>query len=710
MRTAIPSPEELRELPPDGGPEFNRLVFEQSPYLLQHAANPVDWYPWGPEAFGKARAEDKAIFLSIGYSTCHWCHVMERESFEDPEVAKLMNATFINIKVDREERPDIDNIYMSVCQAMTGGGGWPLTIVMTPDKKPFFAGTYFPKQERFGRPGMLELVPQIERAWKTRRQELLESAEKIAEHLRSVSRDAPGPELGPATLKTAYDQLAARFDAQRGGFGEEPKFPTPHNLTFLLRYWKRTGDRQALAMVEQTLQAMRAGGMYDHIGFGFHRYSTDADWLVPHFEKMLYDQALLVIAYVEAHQATGKDEYARTAREILTYVLRDMTSPEGGFYSAEDADSEGVEGKFYLWTRDKIREVLGQSDGDVFCRVFNIKPGGNFSSPHSPAGTNIPHLERSLAEFARELDLGADALRARLEAARRKLFEAREQRVRPYRDDKILTDWNGLMIAALAKAARALDEPEYAAAAQRAADFLLTRMRDDRGRLLKRYRQGEAGLPAHLEDYAFVVWGLLDLYEANFELRNLEAALALNREMLAHFWDDSDGGLYFTADDGEELLLRTKEVYDGAIPSGNSVAMLNLLRLGRITADAELEAQAAGIGRAFSRSVSQAAAAHTQLLCALDFGVGPSYEVVIAGRPGAAGTTRMLQALRGRFIPNKVVLLRPSESEPPPVTRIARFTESQKSMDGKATAYVCVNYACKAPTTDAQEMLASLSE
>jgi len=708
MRKSIPSPEELKKLPPDGGPEFNRLVFEKSPYLLQHASNPVDWYPWGEEAFRKARDEDKPIFLSIGYSTCHWCHVMERESFEDPEVAELMNATFVNIKVDREERPDIDSIYMSVCQAMTGGGGWPLTIIMTPDKKPFFAGTYFPKEGRFGRPGMLDLVPRIRQSWKIRREELQDSAEKITAHVRSMSARVAGAELGLGSLKAGYEQLAARFDAQHGGFGSAPKFPSPHDLTFLLRYWKRSGQEQALRMVEKTLQAMRAGGMYDHVGFGFHRYSTDAQWLVPHFEKMLYDQALLVIAYVEAYQATGKEEYARTTREILTYVLRDMTSPEGGFYSAEDADSEGVEGKFYVWTRDEVLDVLGESDGDAFCRLFNIEPGGNFSNPHCPPKTNIPHHARPLADRARELNLSVDELRARQEVARQKLFEARERRVHPNKDDKILTDWNGLMIVALAKAARALDEPKYATAAQRAADFVLTNLRDDRGRLLKRYRQGEAGLPAHLDDYAFMVWGLLDLYEANFEVRNLEAALALTREMLTHFWDDSDGGLYFTADDGEELPVRTKAVCDGAVPSGNSVAMLNLLRLGRITADAELEAKAAAIGRVFSAQVNRAASAHTQLLCALDFGVGPSYEVVVAGQPGAADTTRMLRVLRGRFIPNKVVLLRPNEPEAPPITRFARFTKHQLSFEGKATAYVCTNYACKAPATDAQEMLALL--
>jgi uncharacterized protein YyaL (SSP411 family) len=710
MRKANPDLEKLGRLPSDGGPVHNRLIFEKSPYLLQHAANPVDWYPWGEEAFRKAREEDKPVFLSIGYSTCHWCHVMERESFEDPEVARLLNETFVNIKVDREERPDIDNIYMSVCQAMTGSGGWPLTIIMTPDKQPFFAGTYFPKEERFGRPGMLELVPRVQQAWETQREELLASAEAIVGHVRSVSVGGPGPELGLETLKAAYDQLAGRFDARRGGFGEAPKFPTPHNLSFLLRCWKRDGRESALEMVERTLQAMRAGGMYDHVGFGFHRYATDADWLVPHFEKMLYDQALLVIAYVEAYQATARPEYAQTVREILTYVLRDMTAPEGGFYSAEDADSEGVEGKFYVWTREEVVDTLGEPAGEMFCRVYEIRPDGNFSNPHCPPGTNIPHRTRPLSHWAGEFGLWEDELRSQLETARQRLFAARERRVRPFKDDKILTDWNGLMIAALAKAARALTEPEYADAAQRAADFVLTRLRDDRGRLLKRYRDGEAGLPAHLEDYAFMVWGLLELYEANFAVRNLEAALRLNREMLARFWDELRGGLYFTADDAEELPLRTKEVYDGAIPSGNSVAMLNLLRLGRITADVELEAQAAEITRAFSGQVSRLASAHTQLLCALDFAVGPSYEVVIAGQPGAADTTRMLQSLWGRFIPNKVVLLRSGEPEAAPLTRIAPYTVRQTSLEGRATAYVCLNRACKAPTTDVAEMLALLSE
>jgi len=710
MRTPIPDASQLKQLPPDGGPQFNRLVFEKSPYLLQHAANPVDWYPWGPAAFERARKEDKPVFLSIGYSTCHWCHVMEHESFEDADVAAALNANFVCIKVDREERPDIDNIYMTVCQAMTGSGGWPLTIVMTPDKQPFFAGTYFPKEGRFGRPGVLELASGLGEAWKTRRADILKSAEKITGHVRNFSNQPAGEELGPAALDTAYQQLAARFDEQRGGFGSAPKFPTPHDLTFLLRYWKRGGEPHALEMVEKTLSAMRAGGMYDHVGFGFHRYSTDADWLVPHFEKMLYDQALSVNAYVEAFQATGKRAYAATAREILTYVLRDMTSPEGGFYSAEDADSEGIEGKFYVWTKAELLRVLGEAEGGVYCRALGIKAGGNFSNPHCPPETNIPHHPRALAELAAELGVAEDDLRTRLAAARRKLFEVREKRVHPFKDDKVMTDWNGLMIAAMSKAARVLDEREYAKAAERAADFVLGTLRDERGRLLKRYRQGQAGLPAHVEDYAFMVWGLLELYETNFEVRYLEAALALNRGMLTHFWDDSAGGLFFTADDGEDLPVRTKEVYDGAIPSGNSVAMLNLLRLGRITADGELERKAAQTGRAFSAQVKRMPSGHAQLMCALDFGVGPSREVVIAGKSDAPDTAKMLKAVRGRFMPNKVVLLRPDKPEPPPITRLAGFTLGQGSVGGKATAYVCTGYACKAPTTDPAEMLKLLAD
>jgi uncharacterized protein len=688
----------------------NRLIHEKSPYLLQHAYNPVDWYPWGSEAFEKARRENKPIFLSIGYSTCHWCHVMERESFEDIEVARLMNETFVSIKVDREERPDVDGIYMSVCQMLTGSGGWPLTIIMTPDKKPFFAGTYIPKDNRFGRLGMLALVPRIQHAWAAQHDEILHSAEQIVAGLQSLSADASGASLGDSTLKSTYEQLASRFDEAYGGFGNAPKFPTPHNLSFLLRYWKRSGDPRALEMVEKTLQAMRQGGIYDHVGFGFHRYSTDAEWLVPHFEKMLYDQALLVIAYSEAFQATGKTEYQKTAREILTYVLRDMTSPGGGFYSAEDADSEGKEGKSYVWALDEIRQVLGSKDADLVIRVFNVTAGGNFSE-HGMASTgeNILHRTESFDQLVRKIGMTEPELEERFEAARQGLFAYREQRPHPHKDDKILTDWNGLMIAAFAKAAQAFDEPKYAKAARRAAEFIQKNLRSPEGRLLHRYRDGQAAVPAHLDDYAFLIWGMIELYETSFDVRDLQAALDLNREVIQHFWDDKRGGFYFTADDAEDLLVRQKEIYDGAVPSGNSVQMLNLLRLGRLTGNADFEEKAAQIGRAFSKTAAQAPSAFTQLMVGLDFAVGPSYEVVIAGDARAADTRGMLRALRTPFIPNKVVLLRPSDEPAPEITRLAEFTRYQSGLQGKATAYVCLNFRCKLPTTDVSQMMKSLN-
>lgn len=685
----------------------NRLVFEKSPYLLQHAYNPVDWYPWGEEAFEKARRENKPIFLSIGYSTCHWCHVMEHESFEDPEVARLMNEVFVSIKVDREERPDIDGIYMMVCQMLTQSGGWPLTIIMTPDKRPFFAGTYFPKYSRFGRIGMLDLVPRIREIWTMRYDDVLNTANQIIVALQQESADSEGENLGGSALDAAYEQLSRRFDSQHGGFSHAPKFPTPHNLLFLLRYWKRTGQEPALKMVEKTLQAMRRGGIYDHLGFGFHRYSTDPEWLVPHFEKMLYDQALLAMAYTETYQATGKKEYEKTAREIFAYVLRDMTSPEGGFYSAEDADSEGKEGKFYLWTEEEIHQVLEKEEAELIIRVFNVEKYGNFAeeATRQRTGANILHLKKPLIEMAHHVNLSEQELQNRLEAAREKLFTTREKRIHPYKDDKILTDWNGLMIAALAKGAQVFDESKYLEAAQRAVDFILTKLRNPDGRLLHRYREEQAALPAHLDDYAFLIWGLIELYEASFEVRHLQTALDLNKDLLKYFWDDRGGGFYFTATDGENLLVRQKEIYDGAVPSGNSVAMLNLLRLGRITANPDFEEKAARIGRAFSKNVQKIPSAHTLLMIAVDFGIGPSYEVVVVGNSQAEDTKSMLKALRTRFIPGKVLLLRPSEQELPEISRLAEFTKNQSSLDGKATAYVCLNYQCKLPTTDTGKML-----
>jgi uncharacterized protein YyaL (SSP411 family) len=522
----------------------NRLALEKSHYLLQHAYNPVDWYPWGSEAFEKAKREDKPIFLSSGYSTCHWCHVMEKESYEDEEVAKLMNDVFVSIKIDREERPDIDGIYMKVCQAMTGSGGWPLNIIMTHDKKPFFAATYLPKESKFGRQGMMEIIPQIRDIWKKNRG----GAEALAAEVISSLKDKQkaGEELKEDVLHVAYEQLLEAFDEQNGGFGSAPKFPTPHNLTFLLRYWKRTGNLMALRMVERTLSAISMGGIYDHVGFGFHRYSTDAGWLVPHFEKMLYDQALLAIAYTEAYQATGNVEFKRIASEVFTYVLRDMTSREGGFFSGEDADSEGVEGKFYVWTGIEMDSVLGE-ESELMKKVFSINKYGNLMEEEN-TGINILHQSKTLSELSVDLKLSVNELYRRTGNAKQKLFAAREKRVHPGKDDKILADWNGLMIAALAKGASAFDKPEYADAACRAADFILSRMRGQDGRLFHRYRDDEPAVMAFLDDHAFLTWGLIELYEATFMVSYLRAALEINEIMIEHFWDRKNHGLYFTAD------------------------------------------------------------------------------------------------------------------------------------------------------------------
>jgi uncharacterized protein YyaL (SSP411 family) len=597
----------------------NRLIDERSPYLLQHAYNPVDWYPWGPEAFNRAAEGDKPVFLSVGYSTCHWCHVMERESFEDSEVAELMNDAFISIKVDREERPDIDGVYMQVCQMMTGSGGWPLTIIMTSEKEPFFAATYIPKSSRHGMTGMLELIPQINELWETGRYSLVSRGTEMVETLRRSAIVGGRVNLGSGTLQGAYERLSKWFDERYGGFSWVPKFPTPHNFLFLLRYWRRTGEERALMMVEKTLQAMRMGGIYDQVGFGFHRYSTDARWLVPHFEKMLYDQALMLTVYTEAYQATGNRFYRGVAEEIIEYVLRDMTSPEGGFYTAEDAESDGEEGKFYLWSIKEMKDILGPEEMELAISVYNVKEKGNFrerSAMEKTAG-NILHMTKPLEEYASRMELPLEELEARLERARRRVLEVREDRVRPFLDDKILTGWNDLMVAALAKASRALGEAGYAEPALKAIDFIMDKLYRD-GRLLRRYRDGEAAISGFIDDYAFLIWGVLELYETTSQASFLDTALELNDVALEHFWDEEDGGFYFTADDSEEVLLRRKEVYDGAKPSGNSVAALNLFRLGRITKEQMLEERASVLLRTFSEQVSASPTSHIFLLTALD--------------------------------------------------------------------------------------------
>ncbi|MDH4265385.1 MAG: thioredoxin domain-containing protein [Deltaproteobacteria bacterium] len=675
---------------------YNHLIQEKSPYLLQHADNPVDWYPWNEEAFRQAQEKDRPIFLSIGYATCHWCHVMAHESFEDEEVARLLNQSFVSIKVDREERPDIDQVYMSVCQALTGQGGWPLSIFMTPEGNPFFAGTYFPKDNRTGRVGFTVLLTRIASLWQKDREKILHSSAEIRRAIQQGPRvfDA-GVALDAGVLKKAYEQMQKSFDQEWGGFSRSPKFPTPHHLTFLLRWHKRSQEAQAGNMVEKTLKAMRHGGIFDQIGLGFHRYSVDERWLVPHFEKMLYDQALLAMAYTEAYQALGKAEYAGTVREIFSYVLRDMTSPEGGFFSAEDADSEGQEGLFYVWTPREVKKHLGEKMGGLFCRFFGITPEGNFEE-----GTSIPHISVPLPIFAGQEKMDAAEIGRALQSGKKKLFEAREKRVHPLKDDKIISSWNGLMIAALAKGAQALQDDGYTRAARRAADFFLAKMRNSRGRLYRRYRHGHIAYPGFLDDYAYLVWGLIELYEATFEVRYLEQAVHLNQIMIELFGDEEKGGFYFTGQENELLIARPKEIYDGAVPSGNSVAALNLLRLARMTGDVTLEKKADQLLQFFSSAVAAVPMACTQLLMALDFVVGPSKEIVIAGDPQEEMTRAMIALLQRRFVPNKVVLLRREGEAGKELTALSPFVAGMVPVGKKPAVYLCEGYTCRSPLTD----------
>lgn len=701
---SLPYPDEIAQLPADGGPDYNRLIHAKSPYLLQHASNPVDWFPWSEEAFALAKKLDKPVFLSVGYSTCHWCHVMKRESFEDGEVAALLNKTFVNIKVDREERPDIDHVYMTATRRLSGQGGWPMTVFMTPDKKPFFAGTYFPKDRKLGRPGFIDLIRHTGTLWKENRDRLVETAETVTRSLQEpvTAPSGDGAEISEKMLSATYRALEQTYDNVHGGFGEAPKFPTPHKLGFLLRYWKRTQDPAPMSMVEKTLNKLRSGGIYDHIGFGFHRYATGQAWLVPHFEKMLYDQAMLTMAYTEAFQATGNEWYASVVSEILSYVEREMTSREGGFYSGEDAESSGEEGLYYYWGYAEVIYILGPEDGKWFNELFNITVEGNFVDPTTRRrnGKNIPHLSGSLEKLAAERGIPLETLTARVDKLRRSLLEVRESRPRPLKDDKILTDWNGLMIAALAKVGMALDKEDYITAASRSADFLLDKLRQENGRLWKRYRLGEAGLPAHLDDYAFFSWGLLDLYEATFDVKYLQAAIELTQTMLDLFWDDSDGGFFMTAKDGEKLLIRGKVFHDHAMPSGNSVAALNLIRLYHMGTDDIYLDKAERVFASISTKLEAGSSAYCQMMQAVDFAIGPSVELVIAGVPGSKDLQPMLRAAREGFFPNKVTLFRPDNQERPAISRLAPFTLNQRALNGKATAYLCRNFACMAPSTD----------
>lgn len=674
----------------------NRLINEKSPYLLQHAYNPVDWYPWGEEAFEVARAQDKPVLVSVGYSACHWCHVMEKESFDDEQIAKLMNKAFVCIKVDREERPDLDRDYMTVCQMIGRSCGWPLNVIMTPDKNPFFATSYIPKNSRFGLAGLVDLIPQIEEIWKKRRSDLENLGKDIKRRIEVLEKRTQSEELGKDVLDETYNKFSLSFDEKNGGFGSAPKFPTPHNLLFLLRYWSRTKEKNALVMVEKTLRAMRTGGIFDQVGFGFHRYSTDAAWLIPHFEKMLYDQALLTLAYMEAFQATGAGKFKVTAKEALEYVLRDLTSPEGGFYAAEDADSEGEEGKFYLWTEKEIRKNLPPEYTDLAVKLFGVKAGGNYTEASLKGkGENILHFAKTLEQVALESQLTIEELIPRLGKIENLLFKVREKRIHPAKDDKILLDWNGLMIAALAKASRVFGEPRYLQAAVKACGFILEKMRDENGTLYHRYAKGERAIEGFLDDYAFLVWGLLEIYEANFEEGYLRAAMDLNEIMVFRFWDNDDAGFYFTAKGSDNAMPRRKQVYDGALPSGNSVALMNLLRLSLLTGEAKYRDFASQIIRVFSEDVKRAPTAHTFMLLGVDFALGPSYNVIIVGAPQEPSMLKMLGALKVGYLPNLVVSLRLPE----------RAGLGYERINGLATAYVCRGETCMPPTNNPEKML-----
>ena len=683
----------------------NHLKNEKSPYLLQHAENPVDWYPWGDEAFQKAIRENKPIFLSIGYSTCHWCHVMERESFEDEQVAKLLNETFVNIKVDREERPDIDAVYMKVCHLLTQSGGWPLTIMMTPDKTPFFAATYIPKDRKYDRAGLLEIIPQVRRLWLEKRDEMMQAASEITIALLHRP-DQRKEDIGEEVLHRAYRLLSMSYDATFGGFGRAPKFPSMQNLLFLLRYHKRTGDQQALLMAETTLKNMRCGGICDHIGFGFHRYSTDEQWIVPHFEKMLYDQAMIAIAAIELFQMTGEPFFEDVAREIFDYVLTEMTDERGGFYSAEDADSEGVEGKYYLWSEEEIRKLLTPEEAQVLIDTYKHNEDVSLHGMSDfPDDCFILHLRIPKGETS-ELP----AKNPRMEGIRRKLYAVRNKRVHPYKDDKILTDWNGLMIAAFALGARVFNEEAYRRAAVHAVLFVTNFMQNKEGRLLHRFREGQASIAGNLDDYAFLIWGLLEIYGTTFEPFYLHKALEYHSHMVSFFRDEKDGGFFFTASDSEKLLTRPKEIYDGAIPSGNSVAFLNALKLSRITGNMELVEIAHDIYRAFRAHVNTQPVAFTFFLCGLDFDIGPVSEVIIAGQSDSSDTQLMIKALNEKYIPNKIVIFRPDDPSEANIDDVAPYISSYQSKNGRATAYVCRNYKCSLPVNDLEKMLELLKQ
>jgi len=657
----------------------NRLIHEKSPYLQQHAYNPVDWYPWGEEAFDKAKAEDKPVFLSIGYSTCHWCHVMERESFEDEEIADILNKYYVSIKVDREERPDIDHIYMEVCQLLTGNGGWPLSVFLDPDKKPFYAGTYFPKESRYNMVGFKNLLIRLHELWSSNRQKISRAASQILDIIDVKYED--GGEINKDILNIAFKQYRSIFDSQYGGFSHAPKFPAPHNLLFLLRYYKNSKNTEALQMVEKTLSCMHRGGIYDHIGFGFSRYSTDNKWLVPHFEKMLYDNALIAIVLSECYLITENNYYKDILEYIFKYIKREMTSPEGGFYSAQDADSEGVEGKFYVWSPEEIKRVLGERDGEEFCRLYDITEKGNFE------GKSIPNLiDKPLPENKKDFAVNAIS----------KLYKEREKRIHPFKDDKILTSWNGLMIASLAIGYMATKNKEYLSMAEKAADFILKNLVDNKGRLMARYRDNEAKYLGIADDYVFVIWGLLELYKENLNSSYLKKAIEFNNILIDEFWDSERGGLYLNSEKCEKLITRPKTIYDGAIPSANSVCARNFWILSLITGDINLNDMAYDIFKCFSQEINESPISHAFSLIALQEIWGGSKKILITAK--RKKDLKEMTDIIYEYDLSLVTLLAVTDDDK--IIKSIVKDYDNYIFEDKPVAYICEGQTCKPPISD----------
>jgi hypothetical protein len=699
----------------------NRLIREKSPYLLQHAHNPVDWYAWGEEAFAKARAEKKLIFLSIGYSTCHWCHVMERESFENPRTAEILNRDYVSVKVDREERPDVDRVYMAFVQATTGSGGWPMSVFLTPDLEPFHGGTYYPPEDRYGRPGFGTLLERIAEIWQSSPGKIVDQGSQFTEALRSHLQEAQAASSSPLNLQwldACYSQLAGGFDPEEGGFSSAPKFPRPSIFNFLLRYGRREGKASALEMAKLTLRKMARGGIYDHVGGGFHRYSVDARWHVPHFEKMLYDQAQLVVAYTEMFQVTGDHEFETATRETLEYVLRDLRSPEGGFYSAEDADSlpdaqatEKGEGAFYIWTREEIDRLLTPEEAQVFRRTYGVERDGNVSpgsDPHGDlAGRNVLFLQNDPETVAKLTGQPEDKVQSLIAAAKQKLQLAREKRPRPQLDDKIVTAWNGLMVSGFARAFQVFQDPAYLRAAQAAAAFLQQNLYGRR--LLRSYRKGAGATGGFAEDYAFLIQGLLDLYETDFDVRWLQWAGELQVQMNALF-ADAKGGYFSTEEGAPDILFRLKDDHDGAEPSANSVASMNLARLARIFNRKEFQNSAARIIGKFQLTLDRMAVALPQMLAALDSTITEPVQIIVAGRLEDPSTIEFLRIIRSRYLPNKVVLLADGQEGQKWLGQHIEAVQQMTPVNGKPAVYVCRNFTCELPVTDPQELASLLDE